>query len=93
MSKTDWTYRTGTALRIQRLRQNLSQQKLAEKADVTQAAISTIERGKSSVNLNTLTKVSNALGVTLSELFREIEMMGTPEQVLARVKHFLETAK
>jgi transcriptional regulator with XRE-family HTH domain len=46
----------------------LSQEQLAERADLHWTHISGIERGRHNLKLSTLTQVARAFGVTLSEL-------------------------
>ena len=60
--------------RIRNLRQRaaLSQEQLAERADLDRTYISGIERGKRNVALLNLAAISKALGVTVSELLKGI---------------------
>jgi HTH-type transcriptional regulator / antitoxin HipB len=55
----------GRALRDRRRRTELTQQQLAERAGVTQTTLSNVERGVSSVSLNTLLRVLAALQLEL----------------------------
>ena len=63
----------GKRVRKLRIGQGLSQEQLAERADLHWTHISGIERAQYNVKLSTLTRVSRGLGVSLSELFA-----GTP---------------
>jgi len=56
---------------VRRLRQlaELSQEELAEAADLRQALISEIERGEANPRLDSLTKIADALKVRLTNLF------------------------
>jgi transcriptional regulator with XRE-family HTH domain len=56
---------------VRRLRQlaELSQEELAEAADLRQALISEIERGEANPRLDSLTKIADALKVPLTDLF------------------------
>lgn len=65
-------------MKIKNLRQkrNLSQYKLAEKADVSQSFLSALEAGKKSPTVNTLEKLCRALGISLAEFFS----LGNPRQ-------------
>lgn len=58
-------------IRINKLRieQNLSQEKLAEKADLDRTYVSSIERGKRNVSVINLEKISHALGYSLQDFF------------------------
>jgi transcriptional regulator with XRE-family HTH domain len=57
--------------RIYQLRkeQNVSQEKLAEKADLDRTYVSSVERGKRNVSVINLEKISSALGCSLQEFF------------------------
>lgn len=57
--------------RVAELRKNAgySQEQFALMCNVDRTYIGTIERGEKSPTLNTIVKISNALGITKSELF------------------------
>ena len=59
--------------RIRLLRQaspeNLTQEDLAERADISVSFLSMIERGERAPHIETLAKIADALEVTLGELF------------------------
>lgn len=61
------------SLNIKKLRekQNLSQAQLAKEGALPRSTIATIETGSSSPSVNTLLKISYALGVSLDELVRK----------------------
>lgn len=59
-----------SAVRELRQREDLSQLALAEKADLSLTYISEIERGRRSVSLDTLLRLSRAFGLTGAELLR-----------------------
>lgn len=52
-----------------RKKTGLSQEQFAYKCDVDRTYIGTIERGEKSPTLNTIEKISIALGISKSELF------------------------
>jgi transcriptional regulator with XRE-family HTH domain len=56
------------ALRKERLRKGLSMNALAERSGLNQSAISLIERGLRSPNLDTLLRIAEALEVELGSL-------------------------
>jgi len=58
----------GRRIRMYRLKRNWSQEFLSEKADVTPAHFSHIERGNTKPSLPTLLRIANALDVSLDEL-------------------------
>ncbi|OAB38719.1 transcriptional regulator [Paenibacillus macquariensis subsp. defensor] len=61
----------GSRLRQERLKHNFTQERLAEKIDVSHAYIGQIERGERSLTLETLIKLANQLEVTADELLHE----------------------
>jgi len=48
---------------------NLSQQKFAYEADIERSYLTHIEKGRKNISLNTLEKVTKALGVTVNNFF------------------------
>jgi len=67
-------------LRRLRLRDDLSQQALAEAAQVSRRMLVAIESGDANVSLNTLDRLADALGVPFAELLRA-DTGGEPAQV------------
>lgn len=61
----------GARIRQERQKHNLTQERLAEKIDVSHAYIGQIERGERSLSLDTLVKLANQLGVTIDYLLSE----------------------
>jgi transcriptional regulator with XRE-family HTH domain len=59
----------GTRVRELRLRMGLSQEELAEKADLHRNYIGGIERGERNVGLINVGKLANALDISVAELF------------------------
>ena len=60
--------RLGNRIALARKSQKLSQEKLAELADITATNLSHIERGKVKTSIETLVAIANALGVTSNDL-------------------------
>lgn len=58
----------GEAVRAARKEAELSQEKLAEKADLSTVFISRIERGVESPSVDNLVKIARALGVRVRDL-------------------------
>jgi DNA-binding XRE family transcriptional regulator len=75
-------------LKSLRLRQGLTQRKLAEKARVTHSSISVIEKNQASPGVNTLGKILSALSTSLPEFFAEIERGGAEVKPEKRVLEF-----
>lgn len=58
----------GERLKQARLNKNLTQEKLAEKLDVSVAFLSRIERGSSHINLTRLNQICTILNISESEI-------------------------
>jgi transcriptional regulator with XRE-family HTH domain len=61
----------GESIRAFRKGAQLSQEKLAERADLSTVFISNVERGKDTISIDALARIAKALGVSLRDLFRE----------------------
>lgn len=61
----------GSRLREERLKQNLTQEQLAECVNVSTAYIGQIERGERNVALDILIKIVNKLGITIDYVLEE----------------------
>lgn len=59
----------GNRVREERIKLHLSQEKLAEKADVHRTYIGMIERAEKNITLENIKKVVDALGLKLSDFF------------------------
>lgn len=70
----------GEWVRAERLRQGLSQEKLAEKAGLHRTYIGMVERAEKNVTLRNMEKIANALGVTVSDIFGGYPPQSTGEQ-------------
>jgi len=62
----------GQRIKEIRVKQGLSQEKLALLADLDRTYIPSIERGRRNISITVLEKISNALGMTVSDLTKEI---------------------
>lgn len=63
----------GSNVRKHRISQNLTQEALGDLAGMQQPAVGKIERGEANTTIQNMSKLSEALGVTMSELFRAPE--------------------
>ena len=63
----------GQAVRKARQTRDISQEKLADLCDLHRTYISDVELGKRNVSLENIGKISFALGLSISELFKEVE--------------------
>lgn len=63
----------GEKIRLLRVEQGLSQEKLGELAELNSNYIGQIERGEKSISVFTLKKIAEGLSLSLEELFRMID--------------------
>jgi transcriptional regulator with XRE-family HTH domain len=61
----------GEAVRAKRKKARFTQEKLAEKADLSTVFISRIERGKESPSVDSLVKIAKALGARVRDLVKD----------------------
>mgnify|MGYP000092069803 CR=1 FL=1 len=66
-------YIVGKVISEFRRKKGLSQEVLSGLADIGRSHLSAIERGERKPTLETLYKISNALGIKMSEIIAEIE--------------------
>ena len=59
----------GKKIREERLKQNLSQEELADKAKVHRTYIGMIERAEKNITLKNIDKIAQALDMRISDLF------------------------
>lgn len=62
--------RIGETIYKLRKSRNMSQKELAEKAEISEVALSRIENGAACMNILTLVKLAKALSVTEGEIFK-----------------------
>lgn len=73
----------GGRLRAVREARGMSQRDLASRAGLTNGAISLIEQNKSSPSVASLKRLLDALPMTMSEFFSEVEENGSPKHFYA----------
>lgn len=66
--KKDILLKFGRKVREERLKKQLSQEQLAELADVHRTYIGMIERGEKNITLENIEKISSALGLKIKDL-------------------------
>ena len=59
----------GLKIKIERVKRNISQERLAELANLSRPTIGAIERGQKSPTFNTLESIAEAFGITVQDLF------------------------
>jgi transcriptional regulator with XRE-family HTH domain len=77
----------GRRIRALRLARHLSQEELAERANLHWTYISGIERGRRSPSLNSMGRLASALGVPLSSLVEELSKEPARPGKARRVRH------
>ena len=60
--------RIGLRIKLERTKQNLTQEQLAELADISSSYLSAIERGKQSISLEYTNRIADALKIPVNEL-------------------------
>ena len=68
MDKKELLLKLGNKIRYERIRKKLSQEELAELANINMRSISTIECGITDIKFSTLTKIAEALQIETSSL-------------------------
>ena len=65
----DTVQKLGLKIRIERQKQKISQEKLAELANLNRNFVGMIERGETNVTVKNLENIDNALNIQIQELF------------------------
>ena len=68
-SHTDLTEKLGQKIRIERMKRKMSQEKLAELAELNRNFIGMVERGESNITVKNLGNISKAFNMEIKELF------------------------
>lgn len=69
----DLLFSFGQAVRKFRLSKGISQESFADMCDLHRTYISDVELGKRNVSLENIDRITKALNIRISELFREVE--------------------
>lgn len=72
-SEQELVKRVGNTIRGYRLSNNISQETLAERSNLTSTYIGQLERGNMNPTVSTLQRITTALNISLLELFEESE--------------------
>ena len=89
MALADLKKRFGAELKRRRMESGMSQEKLAELADLHRTYISAVESGKRNLTLVSIERLAQALGASVASFFAAVE--GVPEQTF-RGETFVEDA-
>ena len=68
-SHNDLTEKLGQKIRIERMKRKMSQEKLAELAELNRNFIGMVERGESNITVKNLENISKAFNMEIKELF------------------------
>ena len=68
-SHTDLTEKLGQKIRIERMKRKMSQEKLAELAELNRNFIGMVERGESNITVKNLEAIAKAFEMDIRELF------------------------
>ena len=79
----------GARIKNKRLEQNLTQEQLAEKVELSAVYIGQIERGERTMTIDTLVKLANSLNSSIEELLKD----STSSNVNARLNELVNIAK
>ncbi len=73
MAKLDFKKKFGESIRILRNDSGISQEELAERADLHRTYVSDVERGARNLSLQSIERLAQALGVSVSALFPRLD--------------------
>jgi CheY-like chemotaxis protein/plasmid maintenance system antidote protein VapI len=90
MQASDKKKEFGAAVKFQRNRLGLSQELLAERADLHRTYITDIERGARNLSLETIYKLAEALGVSVESLFARSETRRQLEHSAVAPNHLVD---
>jgi transcriptional regulator with XRE-family HTH domain len=82
--------RLGQRIRDERLKLGLTQSKLAEEVDISDAYMGHIERGERSLTLNTLIRLVNRLHVSVDYLLQDY-IEDTDENIVNQFKQIIDS--
>lgn len=71
MEKSEFKKEIGFKIKVARMRQKISQEKLAEMADCSLSYIGFIERGEMSLSLYYFVKISSVLHLDINDFLKE----------------------
>ena len=75
-------YNIGSRIKTLRLESGLSQEQLALKAEITTVYLGQIERNEKNPTIKLVEKISNAFGLSLSELFADNDDKAEQDKLL-----------
>lgn len=81
----------GQRIRNHRIQQGLSQEKLAELSKCHPTYIGQVERGEKNATIESIEKISGALGVSLSKLFEKLGENSVSSDIPLKCYEFLSS--
>ncbi len=81
----------GQRIRNHRIQQGLSQEKLAELSKCHPTYIGQVERGEKNATIESIEKISSALGVSLSKLFEKLGENSVSSDIPLKCYEFLSS--
>ncbi|WP_414732289.1 helix-turn-helix domain-containing protein [Acetobacterium carbinolicum] len=90
---SDLTTKLGKRIRNYRLKMGFSQEQLAEKAHCHPTYIGQIERGEKNPTIESIEKITRALGISLSQLLEKIDLENHCEDQFAEKCYELVLSK
>lgn len=69
----DIKFRFGKKVKDLRVSNKISQEKLAELADIDRTYVADIESGKRNISITIIEKIAKAFNISISDIFRSIE--------------------
>lgn len=72
MLKEDFLKELGFSIKISRMRQKISQERLAELSDCSLSYIGFVERGEKSISLYNFLKIAKVLNLDLNKFLQEL---------------------
>ncbi len=80
----------GRRIRQERMRLNMTQERLAELSDLSVAFIGQIERADNRASLATIQKIASALNIPISKLFTDIPSKKTEYKLTEQIEAILQ---
>ena len=74
---SDISVRFGKAIRTLRCKEGISQEELAYRCGLHRTYVSDVELGKRNVSLENIDRISQALNISLADLFTEVDHIGS----------------
>lgn len=69
MKNKDTIFKLGQKIRVERQKRKMSQEKLAEYAELNRNFVGMVERGETNITIKNLESIANAFEIDIKELF------------------------